>query len=70
MTMPLRFTRGQLPYDCAARFHKRPCITMAPSGDTLSYADLEFFVNRAAHGFRDGLAGGRLDTDSVYRRHP
>ena len=62
--MPLRITLGQLLHDCAARFGERPCITMAPSGETLSYAGLESLVNRAAHGFRDGIAGGRLDAGS------
>ena len=37
---------------------------MAPSGETLSYAGLESLVNRAAHGFRDGIAGGRLSAGS------
>ena len=62
--MPLRITLGQLLHDCAARFGERPCITMAPSGETLSYAGLESLVNRAAHGFRDGIAGGRLNAGS------
>ena len=62
--MPLRITLGQLLHDCAARFGERPCITMAPSGETLSYAGLESPVNRAAHGFRDGIAGGRFNAGS------
>ena len=37
---------------------------MAPSGETLSYAGLESLVNRVAHGFRDGIAGGRLNAGS------
>ena len=62
--MPLRISLGQLLHDCATRFGERPCITMAPSGETLSYAGLESLVNRAAHGFRDGIAGGRLSAGS------
>ena len=62
--MTLRITLGQLLHDHAARFGERPCITMAPSGETLSYAGLESLVNRVAHGFRDGIAGGRLNAGS------
>ena len=63
-TKPLRISIGQLLHDCAARFGERPCITMAPSGETLSYARLDSLVNRAAHGFRDGIARGWLNAGS------
>ena len=62
--MPFRITLGQFLHDCSVRFGERPCITMAPSGETLSYAGLKFLVNGATHGFRDGIAGGRLDAGS------
>ena len=62
--MPLRITLGQLLHYSAARFGERPCITMAPSGETVTYAELESLVNRAGHGFRDGVAAGRLKAAS------
>ena len=62
--MRLRITLGQLLHDCAARFGDRACITMAPSGETLSYRGLESLLNRAAHGFCDGIASGRLAASS------
>ena len=62
--MPLRITLGQLLHDCAARFGERPCITMAPSGETISYGGLESLVNRAGHGFRDRIAAGLLNAAS------
>lgn len=48
--MALRITLGELLHQCAARFADRPCITLAPGGETLSYAGLESRVNRLAHG--------------------
>jgi len=62
--MPLRVTLGDLIHDCATRFSDRPCITMAPSGETISYAALESQINRVAHGFRDGMAADRFNADS------
>ena len=62
--MPLRISLGKLLHDSAARFGERPCITMPQSGETLSYAGLDYLVNRSAHGFRDGIAGGRLNAGS------
>ena len=62
--MPLRITLGQLLHDCATRFSERPCITMAPSGETISYAGLESLVNRAGHGLRDRIAAGLLHAAS------
>ena len=49
---PLRLTLGEVLHQCALRFGERPCITMAPGGETLSYAELESLVNRLAHGMR------------------
>ena len=34
---------------------------MAPSGEALGYVGLESLLNQAAHGFRDGIAGGWLN---------
>ena len=62
--MPLRITLGQLLHDCAARFGERPCITMAPSGETISYGGLESLVNLAGHGFWDRIAAGLLGAAS------
>ena len=62
--MPLRITLGQLLHDWAAHYGERPCITMVPSCETLSCARLGSLASRAAHGFRDGIAGGWLDADS------
>ena len=39
---------------------------MAPSGETLSYAGLDSLVNRAAHGFCDGIEGSRLNAGSSH----
>ena len=58
--MPIRISLGQLLHDCAARFGERPWITMAPSGETLSYAGLDSLVKPGAQRFRDGIAGGRV----------
>ena len=62
--MPFRVTLGDLIHDCAARFADRPCITMAPSGETITYAELESRVNRVAHGVRDNIADGSLEARS------
>ena len=64
--MPLRVTLGDLIHDCAARFADRPCITMAPSGETITYAELESRVNRVAHGVRDNIADGSPEARSDY----
>ena len=66
--MPLRISLGRLLNDCAARFGERLCITItiAPSGETLSYAGLDSLVNRAAHGFCDGIEGSRLNAGSSH----
>jgi len=64
--MPFRVTLGDLIHDCAARFADRPCITMAPSGETITYAELESRVNRVAHGVRDNIADRSLEARSDY----
>ncbi|MGC6452458.1 MAG: AMP-binding protein [Candidatus Puniceispirillaceae bacterium] len=51
--MPLRITLGALIHDCATRFADRPAITIAPSGETISYAELESRINRVGHGIRN-----------------
>lgn len=62
--MPFRVTLGDLIHDCAARFADRPCITMAPSGETITYAELESRVNRVVHGVRDSIADGSPEAKS------
>ena len=62
--MPLRVTLGALIHDCATRFADRPAITIAPSGETISYAALESRINRVGHGIRDGIGNGRLAAGS------
>ncbi len=48
--MALRTTLGELLHDCARRFGDRPFVTMAPSGETISYVGLERLTNRLGHG--------------------
>jgi len=62
--MPLRVTLGALIHDCATRFADRPAITIAPSGETISYAALESRINRVGRGIRDGIGNGRLAAGS------
>ena len=44
---------GELLNDCAARYTDRPFVTMAPSGDTITYGDFESHCNRIAHGLKN-----------------
>ena len=62
--MPLRTTLGALIHDCATRFADRPAITIAPSGETISYAALDRRINRVGHGMRAQMAAGRLAAES------
>lgn len=62
--MPLRNTLGALIHDCANRFADRPTITIAPSGETISYAALDRRINRVGHGMRAQMAAGRLAAES------
>ena len=48
--MGLRITLGELFHQSARRFAERPFITMAPSGETIAYGELESRINRLAHG--------------------
>jgi len=54
--MPLRVTLGALIHDCATRFADRPAVTIAPSGETITYAALESLINRLGHGLRGRMA--------------
>ena len=60
--MALRITLGELLHACAQRFGERPFITMAPSGQTVSYGEMERLTNRLGHGllshFGPGLGPG------------
>lgn len=48
--MALRITLGELFHRCATDFAERPCVTLAESGETLSYAAFETLINRLGHG--------------------
>ena len=48
--MPLRITLGELLHNCAAQYGNRPFLTIAESGDTLTYGEFESLANRIAHG--------------------
>ena len=50
---PQRITLGELLHDCASRYGSRPFLTIAETGDTLSYAEFESLTNRIAHGLLD-----------------
>lgn len=58
--MALRITLGDLLHDCSKKYTDRPFLTIAESGETLSYQDFEILTNRLAHGltsqFHDQLA--------------
>jgi len=58
--MALRITLGDLLHDCSKKYTDRPFLTIAESGETLSYKEFETLTNRLAHGltgrFRDQLA--------------
>lgn len=55
--MPLRITLGELQHDCAIRFADRPMLTMAKTGETLSYIEFERLTNRLAHGLVEKFGG-------------
>ena len=48
---PQRITLGELLHSCASQYKDRPFLTIAETGDTLSYAGFESLTNRIAHGF-------------------
>lgn len=56
--MGLRITLGELLHDCAERYGDRPFITLAPSGETLSYAQMERITNRLGHGLMERFGPG------------
>jgi len=48
--MAQRVLLGDLFHQLAVKYHERPCITIAPSGQTVTYGELETRVNQLAHG--------------------
>ena len=48
--MAERILLGELFHRLAVKYADRPCITMAPSGETVTYGALEIQINRLAHG--------------------
>lgn len=60
--MSLRITLGELFHRCASAHAGKPCITMAVTGESVTYGALERLVNRIAHGFlaRRPNAGPRV----------
>ena len=57
--MSERITLGNLFHDCAARYWDRVAVTMAPSGTSVTYAELETKINQFAHGFRTEFSEAR-----------
>ena len=57
--MSERITLGNLFHDCAARYGDRVAVTMAPSGTSVTYAELETKINQFAHGFRTEFSEAR-----------
>ena len=57
MGIGLRITLGELLYQNAQCFASRLSITMAPSGETRSYGELESAINRLAHGLKRSSTG-------------
>ena len=55
--MALKITLGNLLHECSTRFADRPFVTMAETGDTVSYRDFEVLTNRVAHGLRKRFEG-------------
>ena len=48
--MPKRILLGDLFHQLALQYHERPCITIAPTGKTVTYGELEQQINRLGHG--------------------
>ena len=48
--MALCITLGELIHQLAAKYEDRPAITMAVSGETLSYRGFDTLINRIGHG--------------------
>jgi len=49
--MALCITLGELIHQLAVKYEDRPAITMAVSGETLSYREFDTLINRIGHGF-------------------
>ena len=49
--MPNRITLGDLFHQCAQKFGDRLAVTMAPSGERITYQELETKINQFGHGF-------------------
>ncbi|WP_343562468.1 AMP-binding protein [Kiloniella sp. b19] len=49
--MGMRITLGELIHKLANDHEDRPAITMAETGETLSYRQFDNFINQIAHGF-------------------
>ena len=48
--MALCITLGELIHQLASKYKDRPAITMAASGETLSYQEFDTLINRIGHG--------------------
>jgi len=48
--MALCITLGELIHQLAVKYEDRPAITMAVSGETLSYREFDTLINRIGHG--------------------
>lgn len=51
--MALRTTLGELQHKCALEFGDGQFVTLAPSGETITYIEFNQLVNRFAHGLRN-----------------
>ena len=56
--MNRRMTLGDLFHECAVTHGNRVAVTMAPSGEQISYRELERRINQFAHGFRARFGEG------------
>jgi len=52
---------GELLHDCTEKYADRPFLTMAPSGESYSYAQFESLTNKISHGLL-----GRFDALPKY----
>lgn len=55
--MPLKITLGDLQHDCARKYADRPFVTLATTGETISYAEFDELTNRIAHGLEEQFNG-------------
>ena len=63
--MPLKITLGDLLHNCAQKFGDRPFVTIAETGETISYSDFEALTNRLAHGLQDRFPAS-LDYAAIF----